>query len=160
MHHKRMDEYLRRFEDACLKTIRKMGAELSDLPELPPTQFLVLKILKEERYLMPTHLAEVLNVKPSAMTSLIDRMEKNGLVERYRIEEDRRVVYIKPTQAGLDALDKAEQTRREILVKYLSLLDETELDQLIRIYEKMALSVRKTSPGTVTGTDGKERSNR
>jgi DNA-binding MarR family transcriptional regulator len=60
-----------------------------------------------------TRLAEHMGVSPSAMTRLVDGMERNGWVQRVRGDDDRRRVLL-----GLTAEGRREATRlREITEK-------------------------------------------
>ena len=67
------------------------------------SEFEVLDRLSE----MPEHkfraqeLADGVHLSQSALSRLIDRLEKNGLVERCSCGEDRRGVYVILTHAGL-----------------------------------------------------------
>jgi len=59
-----------------------------------------LWILQESGPMPMTHLADVLGVALPNATGIVDRMEQRGLVERVRDDADRRVVTVRPTQAG------------------------------------------------------------
>ena len=51
-------------------------------------------------------LAYVLRCEPSTVTGLVDRLEKNGLVDRHADPQDRRVKLIAPTEAGRELYAK------------------------------------------------------
>jgi len=141
-----LNAYVARIDSAFLKTMRKINSELSDCQDLhlPPAQFLVLRLLAKHGNMTVSELADLLNVKPSAITSIVDRMARNGWLSRKRIEEDRRVVFVLATKSGLETLRQAEAIRQTIIEKYLSLLDKEELEQLVRIYEKLAALINST----------------
>jgi DNA-binding MarR family transcriptional regulator len=73
-----------------------------------------------------SRLAELVGVSLSNATGIIDRMEEHGLVERARVANDRRLVLVQPTPAGLRALSETETHRRERLRSVLSHLSPTE----------------------------------
>src|SRR6266540_6610608 len=77
-------------------------------------------------------LAEILEVSVASATGIVDRMEKRGFIERRHDEEDRRVVLVHMTQAGLDVFTSIEQRRREGLGKLLESLSEDELTGLLK----------------------------
>jgi len=77
-------------------------------------------------------LAEILEVSVASATGIVDRMEKRGFIERRHDEEDRRVVLVHMTQAGLDVFTSIEQRRREGLGKLLQSLTEDELTGLLK----------------------------
>ncbi len=71
-------------------------------------------------------LSKMIGYKPSAATGNIDRLEKDGLVERFRKDPptDRRRIYVRITKKGRDFLDrvltdrfkeKTPQEARELL---------------------------------------------
>ena len=62
-----------------------------------------------------SRLAEMLDVSMSNATGLVDRMEERGLVERVRVPDDRRVVLVRPTQAGLGLVDEAELVKSDAM---------------------------------------------
>jgi DNA-binding MarR family transcriptional regulator len=69
-------------------------------------QYNVLRILRGARSPLPTmDVAERLIQKTPALTGILDRLEKKGLVQRERSEADRRVWLCSLTEAGLRTLD-------------------------------------------------------
>lgn len=70
------------------------------------------------------------------VTRLVDRLAERGLVERCRIEDDRRVVMVKITRAGLDLLAKLDKPVRELHAAQLGHMGRRELAQLSRLLEK------------------------
>ena len=59
-----------------------------------------------------TELAKALDITTSGATTLVDYMEKKGLVERFRGEDgqDRRLVQVRITAEGQKVLGKINQT--------------------------------------------------
>ena len=57
-------------------------------------------------------------------------MEEKGLVERVRVPDDRRIVLVRSTAAGLALIDEAELVKSEIIVSAISRLDPEQLDRL------------------------------
>ncbi|MGM0852236.1 MAG: MarR family winged helix-turn-helix transcriptional regulator [Bacillota bacterium] len=104
-------------------------------------QFYILYLLSASEGTKSTELADRLDVKPSAITVMIDRLLKNDFVIRERDEKDRRIVKLDLTAAGREVFEKAKAKRREIFSRYLAFLDEEDVNQLVMIYEKLALAV-------------------
>ena len=94
------------------------------------THLHVLWILRERGDLSVTRLADLLDVAVPNATGLVDRMEQRGLVERDRDREDRRLVIVRPTPAGIAAAEEMDGRRTELLVR---VLDQLDTDQLERI---------------------------
>ena len=57
-------------------------------------QGMVMGILSKEKAMKITELSSKLNLSNSTVSGIIDRLEKQGMVERKRSEEDRRVVHV------------------------------------------------------------------
>lgn len=57
-------------------------------------------ILWEQSGLSATELGRRAGLEPSSMTGLLDRMERDGLIQRLPDPDDRRVQRIVPTEAG------------------------------------------------------------
>jgi DNA-binding MarR family transcriptional regulator len=79
-----------------------------------------------------THLADLLGVAVPNATGIIDRMEQRGLVERGRDGADRRVVIVRQTRDGAQAVEEMDGWRSEMLQ---SLLDRLDTDQLVRLVD-------------------------
>lgn len=94
------------------------------------THFNVLTLLRHHEAMPMGRLADILDASMSNATGIIDRMEERGLVERIRVPDDRRVVLVSPTKAGLDLVDEVELVKNEVLVRALTRLDDAQLERL------------------------------
>lgn len=90
------------------------------------SQMHVLWLLQHHGAMSMGRLAELLDVSMSNATGLIDRMDEHGLIERVRVPDDRRVVLVKPTTAGLQALSETETSKRERMRSVLGRLPASE----------------------------------
>ena len=77
------------------------------------SQLHVLWLLQHQGAMTMSRLAEFLGVSLSNATGIIDRMETNGLIERVRVPDDRRLVLVQPAAGGRQALSETESTKRE-----------------------------------------------
>ena len=98
------------------------------------THLQLLWILREHGDLSVSRLADFLGIAVPNATGLVDRMEQRGLVERDRDRADRRLVYVRPTPAGIAAADEIDGWRADVLAR---ILDPLDLDQLERIASGM-----------------------
>jgi DNA-binding MarR family transcriptional regulator len=94
------------------------------------THLHVMWRLEESGVLPMSRLAEFLDVSLSNATGLIDRMAERGLIERTRLEDDRRVVLIGLTPAGRAILDELQIMKRDLMGAVLGHLDGPQLDRL------------------------------
>jgi DNA-binding MarR family transcriptional regulator len=94
------------------------------------THFHVLTLLRHHDAMPMGRLAEILDVSMSSATGIIDRMEERSLVERVRVPDDRRVVLVRPTQAGLDLVDEAELVKSTVITSALERMTVEQLERL------------------------------
>jgi DNA-binding MarR family transcriptional regulator len=85
------------------------------------SEFEVLDRLSESREhkFRAQELADAVHLSQSALSRLIDRLEKHGLVERCSCGEDRRGIYVLLTPAGLSRHAEAASVHREVLARIL-----------------------------------------
>jgi len=104
---------------------------------LTPPQFFMLHLLRKKGPSKVTALAEHLEVKPSAITVMIDRLVQQGFAERQPDPNDRRVVLVGITPVGRQALEHFDARRKEIAAQFFNRLEPEELERLIALFEKM-----------------------
>ncbi|MGX8834554.1 MarR family winged helix-turn-helix transcriptional regulator [Amedibacillus sp. YH-ame6] len=76
------------------------------------------------------------NVTPAAVSQMMRSLEKNQWIERVIPENDRRSVYIKVSDTGMEVIGKNEEHVTEKLVEFIEILGEEDSQALIRILEK------------------------
>jgi MarR family transcriptional regulator, 2-MHQ and catechol-resistance regulon repressor len=110
---------------------------------LTPSQYNVLRILRGEGRPLPCLeiAGRMIQVVP-AMTGLIDRLEKQGLVTRQRCTEDRRVVYIALSDTAEKLLETLDSPVRELHHQLIGHLTRAELKELSRLLEKARSSTQ------------------
>ena len=111
--------------------------------DLTHSQYNVLRILRGERKPMPClEIGDRMIQVVPAMTGLLDRLEKQGLVQRERCTEDRRVVYVDLTDAARELLKSMDDPVTELHKQLLGHLTQAELKELSRLLEKARISVQ------------------
>ncbi|GAA3856813.1 tyrZ transcriptional regulator YwaE [Saccharothrix violaceirubra] len=85
----------------------------------------------------PARLADLSGTTRSAMSNLINTLEKAGLVERTRDDQDRRVVFVALTEEGLRSVSGVfpKQNAREI--RWFDVLDDAESAQLVELIRRV-----------------------
>jgi DNA-binding MarR family transcriptional regulator len=140
-----MNSYLQRFKTAADSLRRKHGLRFKEgmerlQLELTGPQFYMLHLIHEHGPCSVSMLAEKLEVKPSAITVMMDRLVQASYVHRYHDEKDRRVVLVQMTESGEEVLEKVRGVNREILADSLSRLELEEIDVFLTLFEKAARS--------------------
>lgn len=90
-----------------------------------------------------TELSRVHAVSVSTMTSMVDRLFQNNLLERHRDDEDRRVVRVRLSPDGEKMVDYLMKVRRQELEKFLLELSDDETQQFVRSIETVARFLAK-----------------
>lgn len=79
-------------------------------------------------------LADKLEVKSSAVTVMLDRLEALGLIAREPDENDRRAVIVTLTAKGQELLEEAQYRSLLLLAEHLSILKPEELQNFADYY--------------------------
>jgi DNA-binding MarR family transcriptional regulator len=92
-------------------------------------------------------LAAAEQVQPPTMTRLVRELEREGLVERMRDQEDRRVLQVRPTARGRQVMEEGRR-RRVVRVaaalKALPAADRTLLGRAAELIERLARPAEST----------------
>ncbi len=76
-----------------------------------------------------------LMITSGAVTNRIDRMESRGLVERTKVPEDKRIVRVRLTKAGMrliDATIEPHLDNERAILQHLSANEQRQLERLLR----------------------------
>jgi len=95
-------------------------------------RFWVMNKLSADNPITMKELQRRLLLAPGTLTGLVDNLVSDGLVERWRDETDRRLVYLKLTQAGDKLLKEILQYRTSILANILKKIDGLDVERLNR----------------------------
>ncbi len=106
------------------------------------THFHVLTLLRHHDAMPMGRLADILDASMSSATGIIDRMEERGLVERVRVAGDRRVVLVRPTDAGIALVDEAEMVRSDVMGAALARMSVDQLERLTAATTDLAAALQ------------------
>jgi DNA-binding MarR family transcriptional regulator len=133
------EAFWRAFLKAVIVVPRVLFAELEEAERLGGSEYAVLVALSEAkgRRLRMSDLASILPMSISGMTRIVDRLAKDGLVERVRDDEDTRMVIAVLTDAGLRRLKHAYPVHlagvRRCVIDHL---DGFDLGALAKAFER------------------------
>lgn len=97
-----------------------------------PGHLNLVSLLERHGGMPMSRIADVLDISLSAATGFVDRVEERGLVERARLVDDRRVVFVQVTDQGRRLLDDVEVVQSEMLRSILGRLDPERLEALAK----------------------------
>ncbi|MEB3101619.1 MarR family winged helix-turn-helix transcriptional regulator [Ferviditalea candida] len=117
--------------------------------ELTPEQHYGLDYIQANGPCPSSALSDRFGVNRSAVTALVDRLVSKGFVRRIPDSVDRRVVLLYMTDKGVAALKAGKESIRKFVGVCMEELEEAEIEQFIRVYEKMSdILQRKNTTGS------------
>ncbi len=121
--------------------VKCRGRDILGEFEITPPQFEALLLLRQHGDMTIGELGNKMYLASSTATDLIDRMERNGLVERFRDGSDRRVVRLRMLDKGREMILRVMESRRAYLDKILAHVTEEDKKVLVNslqsIYDLM-----------------------
>jgi len=117
---------------------RRVTKELARVYGLTGPQVTVLKMLEGIGALSLSDLSARMSARNSTVTGIADRMERDGLVERKRDADDRRIVRIRLTEKGRALAREIPVESMKIFGAALRTLDHEERRSLRRILRRLS----------------------
>jgi DNA-binding MarR family transcriptional regulator len=117
--------------------IKKRGRDILVDFGITTPQFAALLALRENPNITMGELCDKLFLACSTATDLVDRMEKNGFLERKRDSQDRRVIRLSISERGQQVISEVVAARRRYVSSILEKLDEEEISQLAQSLERL-----------------------
>jgi len=146
-HRRRLPPLLRRAWYGLNQAFRRRLAHL----ELTPDQFTVMRTLLEQHGITQRRLATLITSDPNTVASLVNRMEKAGLIERETHEQDRRATRLGVSRRGRARYEQARKIALALQVEVLDALPESSragfLEQLEIIAEPCQSAALKSAGG-------------
>ena len=121
---------------ACMEIDRRVHSGLRDFG-LTGIQLGVLDAIHFGGPLPITVIAEKNLCSQNSMCTVIDTMERNGLVRRVRSAQDRRVVNVELTESGAELFNQIWPAHVDRIVEAVSHMDPAELDALNGLLRKL-----------------------
>ncbi len=117
-----------------IQMIKKIGVAVPT-----PAQMGVLQtLLSGEEGMTPRELSGCLSVTPATVTGNLNALEDDGLIERARTRDDRRVVHVRLTPAGREKVKKWRTVFEGELQEHFASLSNDELHQLASLLARLA----------------------
>ena len=127
---------------------RCMHRKLHTLKELNLSDMLVFgAVLHAKRRNLPppkmSDIARHANLTSAAISQIADQLEKRGLVERYYSPEDRRTVYVRITEQGLEVFHEEEKRSAELMAQVIEKMGEEKSEQFLSLLKEFTKIVRE-----------------
>ncbi|MCA0982554.1 MarR family transcriptional regulator [Halobacillus yeomjeoni] len=117
--------------------IKQRGRVILNHYPITAPQFVALQWLLEKGDMTIGELSKCIHLACSTTTDLVDRMENNGLVERVRDPNDRRVVRIHVLSKGEEIIHEVIQKRQNYLEGVLEDFPDEDVETLKLMLRKL-----------------------
>lgn len=107
-------------------------------PDLNLTHLRVLVALERRGPMRLADIADTLDVTPTTVTRLADRLSGLGLVDRVRQSDDRREVLLTLSSRGAKTVSAIADRRRELVARHLSLCSASDQRAALRVLSHLA----------------------
>jgi DNA-binding MarR family transcriptional regulator len=107
--------------------------------------YTLIEILKAVSLTM-NELSEKMNLDTSTMTRVIDKLVRDGFVERDRYESDRRVVVVKLTDKGYEAATRLHTSVNEYYKKIISSIPIGQTEDILDSISVLLQAFEKANP--------------
>jgi len=116
--------------------VEAIDKELAPL-EISHAQWVVVMLLGDGAASTAAELCKILIYDPGAMTRLLDRLEKKGVLRRVRAADDRRAVRLELTAAGSELYPRILQALVQVFNRVLHGFTKSEVEQLEQLLKRM-----------------------
>ncbi|WP_019535326.1 MarR family winged helix-turn-helix transcriptional regulator [Paenibacillus ginsengihumi] len=118
-----------------LRQLTKMyqGLMLKDLKDLgltPPQMFTLMQVMHEPKTI--GEISRSIHLSYSTVSGIIDRLEREELLERVRDETDRRIIWIQKTKKFDENKEKLSLLKESFFEHLFDDLSEQELKEIVR----------------------------
>jgi len=121
----------------CTNSVLARMAEHNTLGDLTPSQFAVLEALYHLGSMTQGVISSKILKSTSNITTVIDNLERDGLVRRERDAKDRRVIHVHLTEAGKGKIEAVFPNHVAALVEEFSVLSASEQETLGELCKKL-----------------------
>ncbi|MGN1026221.1 MAG: MarR family winged helix-turn-helix transcriptional regulator [Faecousia sp.] len=126
------------FQSGVLHQLRRCGHFLHHrMGGGKASQSRVLHILNHHEGITQSQLQEIMGIRQSSVSELVQKLEEQNLIVRERSDQDRRQILIFLTDAGREELRANDEERSLQAQQLLNALSEREQEQLSMLLAKL-----------------------
>ncbi len=131
--------------EQVLKAIRRViratdlhSRQVTRMSGLTSSQLILLKVVRDNKLSTISELANNISLSQATLTSILDRLEKSGLVKRERSELDKRKVSVRLTDEGISVLEMAPEPLQDTFVRQFGALQDWERSMILASLQRVA----------------------
>ena len=121
--------------NALVRKIEKLAMESWSKVDLSPSHAYLLMLVAEEPGIQPTSLSEHLQLQPSTITRLLEKLESKKLLVR---TYEGKLTNVYSTPKGKDLLPKLKECLNEFYSRYSEILGKEESARLVQNMGRIA----------------------
>ncbi len=123
---------------------RALDRELASFGDVSSAQWIVLMTLFHQEDVTAASLAKKLNYDPGSMTRLLDRLQEKSLIQRTRLNDDRRCIRIELSDEGRKLAPQLPTAAINALNKLLAGFTAEEHELLNSLLKRMTDNLRSS----------------
>lgn len=151
--------------DTCWKTIAKVADRLhwlsddskqrvaSSTTTIAQTRVMIVVFDASPNGIMMKQVAQKLNLTPGAVSQTVDSLVKDGMLERYQTESDRRVIYLRLSPEGKKLYEHIEHTLSAMMHKFLSNIPLKDQETFLSVLDQIESGVSMAMEAQAKETD-------
>lgn len=136
------------------RSVALHSRQLASCSNITAPQLICLRAVIERGPLTATAISREIHVSASTVVGILDRLEDKGLIQRERGRQDRRIVFITATQAGVQLAEQTPSPLQKKLSDALNALPELEqatitmsLERIVDLMESDGVAPAEEAPG-------------
>lgn len=135
----KLDEVYFFLLERTIRQFRRYSQQAFEANDIPLTgdQWVILKRISEQEGVNQREIADLAYKDPASVTRILDMLEKQGLVSRESVENDRRTYALFLTKSGRKLVEKITPIAIEVRRKGLEGLTSKDAKQLQAILNKI-----------------------
>lgn len=144
-----IEDIRKSFDDFFLLIKYIMSNSFRYKEKLPIAQLFFLQQLNDQGEYKVSELAKDLGITPSAVTNLSNKFVNKGFVQRYRPDNNRRIVMLSLTPEGIDYLEKLNKIKYDFLEEAVSVLNKEDLRNIVYGFSKLNYALKNYKNKTI-----------
>jgi len=112
------------------------------------TQYAVLSIVgSSDSSVNESEISDIMQRGLNSISTMVDRLVKQGLLKRTRSEEDRRVNHLTLTKSGREKVEKGMSVNKLLIKRLTSALTKEENRQILTLLNKVEEHISQVTQG-------------
>lgn len=110
-------------------------------------QIALLRVIRDHKTITSSELSQKFHMTPGAVTQFIEPLVAEGLVNREKDKNDKRIVHLTLTESGNIAYEEGKKHVITNLLPLFESLTDTEIETLVNLHEKVVTNLSNNHNG-------------